>query len=260
MTQVQKLWPLLTATHHYDKSISTRGRGQGVQIEAPILAFLIETRQGRVLFDVGCDYNKLTDPALRARWYDPEAFPMGPPQMSEEQRLQAHLAKLGLTTADIDMVFLSHLHFDHAGGLCDVCGAEVHVHVAELEAAREPADDAYFADDFAGNLRWRLQREEYDLLPGLRAINTPGHTAGHMSLMIELPHGAPVILAGDAADLQENLDDEIAPGTCWRDRDDMAVDSIRKLKQIAGETGADLWPNHDMAFWRTLKRFPEYHQ
>ena len=78
--------------------------------------------------------------------------------------------------------------------------------------------------------------------------------------MIELPHGAPVILAGDAADLQENLDDEIAPGTCWRDRDDMAVDSIRKLKQIAGETGADLWPNHDMAFWRTLKRFPEYHQ
>ena len=27
MTQVQKLWPLLTATHHYDKSISTRGRG-----------------------------------------------------------------------------------------------------------------------------------------------------------------------------------------------------------------------------------------
>ena len=70
---------------------------------------------------------------------------MGPPQMSEEQRLQAHLAKLGLTTADIDMVFLSHLHFDHAGGLCDVCGAEVHVHVAELEAAREPADDAQLA-------------------------------------------------------------------------------------------------------------------
>ena len=30
MTQVQKLWPLLTATHHYDKSISTRGRGHGV--------------------------------------------------------------------------------------------------------------------------------------------------------------------------------------------------------------------------------------
>jgi hypothetical protein len=43
MTQVSKLWPLLTATHRYDKSISTWQRGHGVQIEAPILAYLIET-------------------------------------------------------------------------------------------------------------------------------------------------------------------------------------------------------------------------
>ena len=80
-----------------------------------------------------------------------------------------------------------------------------------------------------------------------------------MSLMIQLPKGAPVVLAGDAADLQENIDDEIAPGLCWRDREDMAVESIRKLKSVAAETDAHLWPNHDMAFWRGLKRFPEYH-
>ena len=35
--------------------------------------------------------------------------------------------------------------------------------------------------------------------------------------------------------------------------------SIRKLKATAAETDAAIWPNHDMAFWRTLKRFPEYH-
>jgi len=80
-----------------------------------------------------------------------------------------------------------------------------------------------------------------------------------MSLLIELPHGKPVILAGDAADLTENLVDEIAPGLCWQERDDLALASIRKLKATAVETGAELWPNHDMAFWRTLKRFPEYH-
>lgn len=259
MTSVLRLWPLLTATHRYDKSISTRGRGRGERIEAPILAYLIETTQGRILFDVGCDYRKLADPALRAKWFDPVAFPMGPPEMHEGQRLPAHFARLGLTPADIDLVFLSHLHFDHAGGLCEVCGCDVHVHETELAAAREPADDAYFADDFAGDYRWKLQCDEYELVPGVQAINTPGHTAGHMSLLIELPQGRPVILAGDAADLTENLEDEIAPGLCWQDREDLALASIRKLKATAAEADAELWPNHDMAFWRTLRRFPEYH-
>ena len=32
-----------------------------------------------------------------------------------------------------------------------------------------------------------------------------------------------------------------------------------QLKGLAAEAKAELWPNHDMAFWRTLKRFPEYH-
>ncbi len=117
MTQVLKLWPLLTATHRYDKSFSTRNTGHGTTIEAPILAYLIETRQGRVLFDVGCDYHKLSTPGALAQWYGPDDFPMGPPHMEEEQRLPAHFARLGLTPEDIDLVFLSHLHFDHAGGL-----------------------------------------------------------------------------------------------------------------------------------------------
>lgn len=259
MTQVTRMWPLLTATHRYDKTISTRNRGHGVQIEAPILAYLIETTHGRILYDVGCDYAKINDPVQRARWYDPVEFPMGAPQMSEEQRLPAHFARLGLTPADIDVVFLGHLHFDHAGGLCEVCGAEVHVHGAELEAARAKADDAYFADDFAGDYRWKIQSADYDLVPGVRAINTPGHTAGHMSLLIELPQGRPVILAGDAADLMENIDDEIAPGTLWQEREDLAVASIRRLKALARETGGQLWPNHDMAFWRGLRQFPEFH-
>lgn len=259
MTQVLRLWPLLTATHRYDKSLSTRNQGRGQIIEAPILAYLIETTQGRVLFDVGCDHRKIADPALRARYYDPAEFAFGAPQMDEEQRLPRHLARLGLTTADVDLIFLSHLHFDHAGGLCEICGADVHVQRAELDAARVQADPAYFLDDFAGEYRWRMQEGEYEILPGLQAVESPGHTAGHMSLFIELPKGAPVILAGDAADLRENIEHEIAPGLCWQDREDLALLSIRKLKDLAAREKAILWPNHDMGFYRSLKRFPEFH-
>jgi N-acyl homoserine lactone hydrolase len=68
-----------------------------------------------------------------------------------------------------------------------------------------------------------------------------------------------VILAGDAADLQENLDREIAPGILWRDgdgrtREDLALASIRRLKALATAERAELWPNHDLAHWRRLRQ------
>lgn len=257
MTSVTKFWPILTATHRYDKSISTFNRGAGQMIEAPILAYLIETKNGRILYDVGCDYNKINDPLKRAKYYNPEIFDFGAPKMDETQRLPNQLAKLGLTVQDIDVVFLGHLHFDHAGGLCDVCGAEVHIQADELASANPKDDLAYFDNEIIANPNWTIKEGEYDLAQGVRAITSPGHTAGHMSLWIELPHGAPIILAGDAADLTENIVEEIAPGNCWQNKTDLAVHSIRKLKNLASEEKAQLWPNHDMAFWQTLKRFPE---
>jgi N-acyl homoserine lactone hydrolase len=260
MTRATRLWPLLTATHRYDKSMSTYRRGAGQTIEAPILAYLVETPNGRILYDVGCDHAKIADPALRARHYDPAVFAFGAPEMDEEQRLPRHLARLGLTPADVDVVFVGHLHFDHAGGLRELrrcgCGAEIHVQQEELKAARSGEDVAVFADellDGAGRpLPFTVREGEYELTPGVQAVATPGHTAGHMSMWIELPTGAPVLLCGDAADLQENLDDEVAPGGLWQGREAQAIASIRKLKALAAETGAELWPNHDMDFFRRL--------
>ncbi|MDL2338375.1 MAG: N-acyl homoserine lactonase family protein [Pseudomonadota bacterium] len=266
MTQVRKLWPLLTATHRYDKSISTWQRGRGQQIEAPILAYLIETANGRILYDVGCDHAKIADPVARDRHYNPATFEFGAPDMRDEQRIPHHLARLGLTPADVDVIFIGHLHFDHAGGLRDLrrcgCGAEIHVQRDEMEVGISGADPAVFADDLIDDagapLQFRLQTGEYTLVPGVQAIATPGHTIGHMSMWIEMPKGPPILLAGDAADLQENIDDEIAPGTLWQGREAQALDSIRKLKALAADTGAWLWPNHDFAFYRSLPAFPQF--
>jgi len=260
MTQVKRFWPLLTGLHRYEKTLSTRNTGHGQIIEAPILAYLIETANGRILYDVGCDYSKINHPDLRKTYYENDDFPFGPPEMTEEQKLSARLQTLGLNPVDIDLVFIGHLHFDHAGGLCNVAHADIHVHQKELAAAREPADGAYFQEDFSGAYNWQVQSREYDLVPGVRAIETPGHTAGHMSMYIELPQGQPIILAGDAADLTENIEQEIAPGLCWRDRDDLAIASIIKLKNLAAETGSRLWPNHDMHFYRQCLPFPDWYE
>jgi N-acyl homoserine lactone hydrolase len=257
MSDVQRLIPILTGRHRYDSSLSLRGRAPGTVIEAPILAYLVETANGRVLYDVGCDYRKIAEPALRAACYDAAGFPFGPPEMQAEERLPALLARIGVAVGDIDAVVLGHLHFDHAGGLRDFVGADIHCHPDEWEAARANADGAYFAGDLEGAHRWRFQRDEASLCAGLRIVDSPGHTPGHRSLVIELPAGPPVILCGDAADLQENLDAEIAPGLLFRDgagraREDLALASIRRLKGLAQDLGAELWPNHDFAHWRRL--------
>jgi len=256
MTDVTGFWPLLCGTHRYEKNLSTRGRGAGVIIEAPILAYLVETRNGRILYDVGCDYAKVNDPHLRAQWYENPAFAFGPPEVTEEQRLQSRLAQLGLDVRDVDCVVCGHLHFDHAGGLCDMAHADVHVHRDELAAMCRQDDEAYFHGDFLHGANWCMHGGDYRLAAGVDVVESPGHTAGHMSLLVELPRGKPVLLCGDAADLQENLDEEVAPGLCWQDDETLALASIRKLKTLAATTGAVLWPNHDMAFFHRHNSFP----
>lgn len=258
MSRAIRMWPLLTATQRYEKVVSTRNRGHGEFIDAPILAYLIETQNGRILYDVGCDYRKIATPALRSKFFDPKRPRFEPPQMTEEQRIPRYLGKLGLAPADIDVIFLGHLHWDHAGGLCDLPGCEVHVHRDEVAAARSKLDGGVFDDEVAGAAEWKMQAGEYQIAPGVQAISTPGHTAGHMSLFIEMPKGRPVILCGDAADLRENLTDEVAPGFCWQDNETLAIASIRRLNALSVSETAELWPNHDFEAYRGWPAFPAW--
>ena len=175
-----------TATQRYEKVVSTRGRGRGQYIDAPILAYLIETPQGRILYDVGCDDSRLASPELRLRFFEPKRPQFEPPQMSEEQLIPRYLERLGLTAKDIDVVFLGHLHYDHAGGLCDLPGCEVHVHRDELAAAKGNLDGGIFQDEIA-DTSGIFRPKNTSVTPGVHAIRTPGHTAVDMSLFIELP-------------------------------------------------------------------------
>ena len=67
-----------------------------------------------------------------------------------------------------------------------------------------------------------------------------------------------MILCGDAADLEENLREEIAPGYCWQDNEALALASIRKLNALARDQNAQLWPNHEIAFFKNLPPFPTW--
>src|ERR1700679_1438932 len=97
MSRALRLWPLITGTHRYEKIVSTRHRGRGQFIDAPILAYLIETPNGRILYDVGCDYRKIATPKLRSQYFDPMRPLLEPPNMAEDMRIPHYLRRLGLT-------------------------------------------------------------------------------------------------------------------------------------------------------------------
>jgi N-acyl homoserine lactone hydrolase len=57
------------------------------------------------------------------------------------------------------------------------------------------------------------------------------------------------VFAFDAADLQRNLDEELAPGSVATGDVDQAIDAIRRLKAIADEKGYRVIPGHDPDVW-----------
>jgi N-acyl homoserine lactone hydrolase len=92
----------------------------------PINVYVIEHRDGLVLFDTGQDRASITDPV-----YFPSGLLLGALyrmarfEMAADQTLTAQLAPLGYRAGDVRTVVLSHLHGDHIGGLREVAQAKL---------------------------------------------------------------------------------------------------------------------------------------
>jgi glyoxylase-like metal-dependent hydrolase (beta-lactamase superfamily II) len=171
------------------------------------------------------------------------------------------LAALGLSHEAIDVVVLSHLHFDHAGGLLAEWregvapmllfpNAKFVVGVEALARAKQPhaRDRASFIDELPGLLEasGRLSTFEGDrsdvLGSGYRFHRSDGHTPGLSLLEVEMPDG-PVVFAGD-----------LVPGAAWvhlpitmgYDRfPELLIDEKRALYEELAPRSGRLFFTHD---------------
>jgi N-acyl homoserine lactone hydrolase len=123
----------------------------------PINVYVIEHRDGLVLFDTGQDRAAITDPGYFPSWPLLGAlFSMARFEMAADQTLSAQLEHIGYRASDVKTVVLSHLHGDHIGGLREVAQAELLVSVAEWDTLSGSWPE------LAGNMHRHIQ------LPGLR--------------------------------------------------------------------------------------------
>jgi 4-pyridoxolactonase len=233
-----------------DKSQVLWHIGIGTPVRFPVYSVLIEHADGLVLYDSGFDLGHVQ-----------EVLPFELPEQTKEQTLEGQLALVGHKPEDVDILINSHFHFDHVGGNRFLTNAKTVVHKAEVSHLRapEPFERLGYSDksfDSTADYSY-VSGDDYELMPGIRLFETPGHTAGHYSMLIEMKKSRSMLFAGDAAYTQESLDREIIAGFHL---DPVAsVESIRRLKYLAKIHDADLYPSHDMESFEKWDQAPKFH-
>ncbi len=249
---VTGLYALQNGFMGVERSVLFYGEFSGERVQIPITCWLVRTSDAVILFDTGLSPRAIPG-LVRA---DPLA------RFSDEDLLVHRLDLLGLETDDVDLVVISHLHYDHAGGAHLFAKSELVVQRDEHAYALNPAPffaQFYYRKNFdLPGYRWRLLDGDAELIPGVTILRTDGHTPGHQSLLVELPEAGPVILSGDCVYWQQHLEEERVPGVVWNPT--LAFHAIRRLKTLARLVGGRVFPSHDPAFWRTVRQAPDaYH-
>lgn len=218
------------------------------EVGMPVVCYLVQTSDGK---------NIMIDSGL------PDHFvpPPGLPEPEYGKNAVEQLALLGLQPGNIDILICTHFDTDHTGYHALFTNAELIVQRREYEHAS--SGNARFAatrpqwDHPA--LRYRLIEGDTELLPGLELIATGGHTIGHQSVLVRLPHAGSVLLAIDAI-LDQSYSAPNRADYPFDEDAEAARSSTVKLLDLAKQESALIIFGHDGAQWKTLRKLPEYYE
>ena len=181
--------------------------------------YLVTTPGARVLFDTG--------------------------HVGRRRALLRALTGLELTPGAIDVVVLSHAHWDHVQNADLFPRAAVLVHADEPAYAGSPGADDLATPSWTGllfrHLGVRTVGDGEPVADNVRTVHLPGHTAGSMGLVVEAPDGRHV-LTGDAVSSAAAL----RRGQCSVVHHDagQARASVARVAALADF----VWPGHDRPF------------
>jgi N-acyl homoserine lactone hydrolase len=274
-----KLHPLLTATVMGPPGWFLREEGRlaglkalGFRVpkerwwKAPIVAFLVEhPSAGAVLIDTGFHASVAVKP--RSNLGRMGALLYRDIEMTPEQSVEAQLRAKGIQPADVNVVIMTHFHPDHASAIVDFPDATFLVSDVEWEAATDGGQrQGYVQSQFDHGFQYRLvdfDADDSSSFSGfartldvfgdgsVRLAFTPGHTLGHMSVVLQTEHGE-VLVAGDAIFMHRTLEDDHLPFALPDEH--LFRRSLREIRQYVKETpDALVIPGHDWEAWQKLR-------
>lgn len=225
------------------RTLSTGGSKEPMRI--PIPAWLVRHPNGDVVFDAGL-HRSLVD--------GPDA--LGPlaklftPELAEGGTLGSRLTEHDVDPLSALTVVVSHGHFDHVGGLCEMPNARLVVQRDEWAAMGSDEGLGYDPELYDLGHDVQLVDGEADLFGdgSVVTVPTPGHTCGHQSLRVVTADG-PTILTADACYFTHTLDDEVLPPFAFDEEQQRR--SLAMLRRER-DTGTTIVPGHDAAAFAAL--------
>ena len=178
----------------------------------------------------------------------------------EEHTIDRQIQALGFRPSDVGRVILSHLRFDHTGGMYLFPQAQFYVMSGELQYACRPlaASPLLRREDIepTRNFAWnQIEGEEFDLF---------GDGAIRIIQCGAIPASWSVWPAGHScfrwtrAHLRSGFDKEIPMPSNYNTLD--CVRSIRRLRQLSRGANTALWITHDPDEWKRFKHTPEFYE
>lgn len=208
---------------------------------------LINQKNGRVVM---IDTGAVEDEAWSRKYHVPSSH------QNDEQYLLPALEKHGVKPEQVEIVILTHLHWDHAYGVSKLPNAKVYVQKKEILHAilRHRIDTKTYETNIPGKIPFFLEfydRMEFidgdcEIVEGLKALLLPGHTPGSQGVLID-SDGQQYVVAGDLINCLENWEQKIPCGLHIDVMD--CYNSLDKLEKI----GAIVLPSHDDTAFELLR-------
>jgi N-acyl homoserine lactone hydrolase len=213
-----------------------RGEDMGRMVRFPVPVYLVEVGEERILVDTGLHPEAAADAA--AHYEGAES--LGAFRLEQEVPLVEQVDLSSLTKNVI-----THLHFDHAGGLALLPDSlPIYMQRREWEATQDPevvARNFFLPRDYEGiGDRVVLVDGDHDLLGdgSVELLFTPGHTPGHQSVRV----GERFVIGADVTHFAAGLDDHRLP--IFGDDLDVQLASAERLRALR-DAGAEVRPGHD---------------